>query len=180
MDIIAGINEKNNRVFKTFFEKNFSSIVMFADKYLDDMEVAADIAQECFIRLWHGDQTFESEDKVKGFLYTTARNLALNELKHDAIVARYVQKGMLESEEYLRDNVIEEEVYAIIYKAIDELAPQSRKVILLSLQELSNGEIAEKLGISVNTVRTHKARAYQYLRGRLNELRILLLLLQPW
>ena len=40
MDIIAGINEKNNRVFKTFFEKNFSSIVMFADKYLDDMEVA--------------------------------------------------------------------------------------------------------------------------------------------
>ncbi len=93
MDIIAGINEKNNRVFKTFFEKNFSSVVMFADKYLDDMEVAADIAQECFIRLWHGNMTFESEDKVKGFLYTTARNLALNELKHDAIVARYVQKG---------------------------------------------------------------------------------------
>ena len=169
MDIIAGINEKNNRVFKTFFEKNFSSIVMFADKYLDDMEVAADIAQECFIRLWHGDQTFESEDKVKGFLYTTARNLALNELKHDAIVARYVQKGMLESEEYLRDNVIEEEVYAIIYKAIDELAPQSRKVILLSLPELSNGEIAEKLGISVNSVRTLKQNAYKKLKGLLKE-----------
>ena len=49
-----------------------------------------------------------------------------------------------------------------------------------TLEGYSNGEIAEKLGISVNTVRTHKARAYQYLRGRLNELRILLLLLQPW
>ena len=174
MDIIAGINEKNNRVFKTFFEKNFSSIVMFADKYLDDMEVAADIAQECFIRLWHGDQTFESEDKVKGFLYTTARNLALNELKHDAIVARYVQKGMLESEEYLRDNVIEEEVYAIIYKAIDELAPQSRKVILLSLQELSNGE---KLGISINSVRTLKQNAYKKLKGLLKDYFYLLFLL---
>ena len=166
MDIIAGINEKNNRVFKTFFEKNFSSIVMFADKYLDDMEVAADIAQECFIRLWHGDQTFESEDKVKGFLYTTARNLALNELKHDAIVARYVQKGMLESEEYLRDNVREE-----------ELAPQSRKVILLSLQELSNGEIAEKLGISINSVRTLKQNAYKKLKGLLKDYFYLLFLL---
>ena len=63
---------------------------------------------------------------------------------------------MLESEEYLRDNVIEEEVYSMIYKAIDELAPQSKKVILLSLQELSNGEIAEQLGISINSVRTLK------------------------
>ena len=52
--------------------------------------------------------------------------------------------------------------------------------MLLALEGFSNDEIAEKLGISVNTVRTHKARAYQYLRGRLNELRILLLLLQPW
>ena len=163
MDIIEGINGKNNRVFKVFFEENFSSIVMFADKYLDDMEAAADVAQECFIRLWHGNQTFESEDKVKGFLYTTARNLALNELKHDAIVSRYVQKGMLESEEYLRDNVVEEEVYAIIYKAIDELAPQSRKVILLSLQDLS------KLGISVNSVRTLKQNAYKRLKGLLKE-----------
>ena len=46
MDIIEGINGKNNRVFKVFFEENFSSIVMFADKYLDDMEAAADVAQE--------------------------------------------------------------------------------------------------------------------------------------
>ena len=177
MDIIEGINRKNNRVFRAFLEENFSSIVMFADRYLDDMEAAADVAQECFIRLWHGSQTFESEDKVKGFLYTTARNLALNELKHDAIVARYVQKGMLESKEYLRDNVIEEEVYAVIYKAIDELAPQSRKVILLSLQELSNGEIAEKLGISVNSVRTLKQNAYKKLKGLLKEYFYLLFLL---
>jgi len=169
MDVLTGINSKDRLVFKAFFEENFSSIVMFADKYLDDMEAAADVAQECFIQLWRGNMTFDSEDKVKGFLYTTARNLALNELKHDAIVARYVQKGMLESEEYLRDNVIEEEVYAIIYKAIDELAPQSRKVILLSLQELSNGEIAEKLGISVNSVRTLKQNAYKKLKGLLKE-----------
>ena len=177
MDVLTGINNKDRQVFKAFFEGNFSSIVMFADKYLDDMEVAADIAQECFIRLWHGDQTFESEDKVKGFLYTTARNLALNELKHDAIVSQYVERGMLESEEYLRDNVIEEEVYSMIYKAIDELAPQSKKVILLSLQELSNGEIAEQLGISINSVRTLKQNAYKKLKGLLRDYFYLLFLL---
>ncbi len=74
-------------------------------------------------------------------------------------------------------NVVEEEVYAIIYKAIDELAPQSRKVILLSLQELSNGEIAEKLGISVNSVRTLKQNAYKKLKGLLKDYFYLLFLL---
>lgn len=177
MDIIEGINGKNNRVFKVFFEENFSSIVMFADKYLNDMEAAADVAQECFIRLWRGDMTFETEDKVRGFLYTMARNLALNKLKHDSIVSQYVERGMLESEEYLRDNVIEEEVYSMIYKAIDELAPQSKKVILLSLQELSNGEIAEQLGISINSVRTLKQNAYKKLKGLLQDYFYLLFLL---
>ena len=106
-----------------------------------------------------------------------ARNLALNKLKHDSIVSQYVERGMLESEEYLRDNVIEEEVYSMIYKAIDELAPQSKKVILLSLQELSNGEIAEQLGISINSVRTLKQNAYKKLKGLLRDYFYLLFLL---
>ena len=149
---------------------------MFADKYVKDMEVAADIAQECFIRLWREKLSFESEEKIKGFLYTSARNLALNELKHEAIVNRYVQKGIIESEEYFLDNVAEEEVYALVYKAIDELAPQSRKVILMSLQELSNGEIAEQLNISVNSVRTLKQNAYKKLKGLLRDYFYLLFL----
>lgn len=169
MDTIAGINEKNNRVFRAFFEKNFSSVVLFADKYVDDMAVAADIAQECFIRLWREKLTFESEDKVKGFLYIMAKRLALNELKHEAIVSRYEQRKMLESEAYFRDNMIEEEVYAMVYKAIDGLAPQSRQVILLSLQELSNGEIADRLSISINSVKTLKQNAYKKLRGLLKD-----------
>ena len=51
MDTVIGINNKDRRIFKVFFEKNFSSVVMFANKYIDDMEIAADTAQECFIRL---------------------------------------------------------------------------------------------------------------------------------
>ena len=169
MDVVTGINIKDRRVYKFFFEKNFSSVVMFADKYVKNMEVAADIAQECFIRLWRENVNFESEDKIRGFLYTTARNSALNELKHDAIVAQYVQREMVDSEEYFLDNVAEEEVYLLVYKAIDTLAPQSRRVILMSLQELSNGEIAEKLNISVNSVRTLKQNAYKKLKGLLKD-----------
>ena len=65
----------------------------------------------------------------------------------------------------------------MIYKAIDELAPQSKKVILLSPQELSNGEIAEQLGISINSVRTLKQNAYKKVEGIATRLFYLLFLL---
>ena len=50
MDVLTGINSKDRRIFKAFFEGNFASIVIFSDKYLNDMEAAADVAQECFIQ----------------------------------------------------------------------------------------------------------------------------------
>lgn len=177
MNILTGINRKDKQSLSKFFEENFSSIVIFIDKYLEDMETAADIAQECFIRLWNTSIVFESEDKVKGFLYVTAKNMALNELKHNKICQSYERQQLLESEEYLIENVFEEEVYAMVYKAIDQLAPQSRQIILLSLQEYSNGEIADQLGISINSVRTLKQNAYKRLKGLLKNHFYLLFLL---
>jgi len=43
----------------------------------------------------------------------------------------------------------------------------SKKVLLLALQDKSNEEIAADLGITINTVKTHKSRAYKVLRGKL-------------
>ena len=109
----------------------------------------------------------------------------MNHIRHRRIASKYadsVQKtqGELESTTYYVDAVIQEEASRMVYEEILKLSEVGRQVMVLALEGYSNDEIAEKLGISVNTVRTHKARAYQYLRGRLNELRILLLLLQPW
>ena len=169
MDILRGINDKNERVFKAFFEENFSSLLQFAGKYTDDAAVSADIAQECFIRLWNSGITFESENKAKGFLYTTARNLALNQVRHGLVAARHAQYALLESERYFQENVMEEEIFGLVYQAIDRLAPQSKKIILLALQGNSNEEVAKKLAVSVNTVNTLKQNAYKKLRGLLKD-----------
>jgi RNA polymerase sigma-70 factor (ECF subfamily) len=53
------------------------------------------------------------------------------------------------------------------YLYIDELPSEQRKVIRLSIDGLSVNEIAEKLGISVNTVKTHKKRSFKQLRGKM-------------
>lgn len=64
---------------------------------------------------------------------------------------------------------IEEEVVSNLYVALSEMSPQQRQVILLAIGGSNIAEISEKLGISVNTVKTHKKRAYSFLKARLGD-----------
>lgn len=169
MDIVAEINKKNVKAFRVFFEDNFANVVIFADKYLDNQEVAADIAQECFIQLWCSDSQFSSIEGMRGFIYTVARNLSLNHIKHEHIVADWENHNFIENPLFTRDNLIEQETYHLIYEAINRLAKQSKRIILLSLRGYSNQEIADMMNISINTVRTLKQNAYKKLRILLKE-----------
>lgn len=179
MEIVAELNKKNRKVFKAFFTDNFPSLVLFAGKYVENTDQATDIAQECFIRLWCADIPFSSVEKIKGFLYTTARNLALNQLKHHHVEQSYALYREKESESFFRDQVIEEETYRLVHNAINQLSAQSKKIILLSLQGLSNTEIATQLHISINTVRKLKYNAYRKLKNLLkNHLYLALILLK--
>lgn len=158
MDLIAAVNKKDYKLFGAFFRENFPFLVMFAD-----------IAQEAFIQLWRFKGEFVSPEKVKGFLYTTARNLALNHIKHNQIVDEHLRLQEKDSVLFFRNQIIEEETYQLVHKAVEQLPKQSCKIIQLSLQGYSNQEIADQLNISINSVRTLKQSAYKKLRGILKE-----------
>ena len=89
---------------------------------------------------------------------------------HQKIEENYQNEyKLLASEEGFADMVVEEEVYRIVMKEIDELPGEQRKVILMHLEGKNNIEMAEIMHVSVNTVRTHKARARQALKAKLND-----------
>ena len=70
----------------------------------------------------------------------------------------------LESEEYMFSSVLDEEAHYVLYEAIRCLTPQCQTVIKLHLGGKKNKEIAEEMGISVITVKSHKMMAYRELR----------------
>ena len=85
---------------------------------------------------------------------------------------KFVQKHnhqLTGSEEYFKESIIEEETLRIVHKVINELPPQSRKIILFSLQNMTNPEIAAKLNVSLNTIKTLKLKSYRFLRENLNK-----------
>lgn len=170
--IINEFRKGNKTAFKQIFDMFYSSLCLFTNKYINDFKEAEDIAQEVFIIIWEKRKNFTNINSLKAFLYKTAKNKSLNLIKHSKIKARYTEAQIkeLETERYFADHLIEEETHRIIIQRINELPPQSRKIILHSLKGLKNNEIAEKMGISINTVKTQKKIAYKKLKFQLKDL----------
>lgn len=170
IEIKLGNGEKVD--LKDFFNIYYPELTSFASRYIANLTVCEDIVQEVFISFWEIQRNFSNVYAVKAFFYTSTRNSCFDYLKHSKVEERYRIQNKTEDEasESFLEEVIRKEAYSEIYSEINKLPEMGKKVLLLSLKENSNEEIAEILNIAINTVKTHKARAYKVLRRNLNEL----------
>ena len=176
--LIRQLREGNRLVFKKLFEHYYNPLRGFSGKFVDDSAACDDLVQEAFVGLWNKREQISDGRAIKSYLYSTVRNACLNYLRHEKVKTKNQDDILaLSSDWYFEDSSIEEEVHAEIYEAIKDLSPQSRRVVVLSMNGLSNPEIAEELDVSLNTIKTLKKRAYQSLRERLKGMHWVLLLL---
>lgn len=161
-----------------FFFSYYSELSTFASKYVLDIPVCEDIVQEVFIMLWQRNDHFQDITAAKSFVYTSVRNSCLNYLKHVKVKEKYLEYklNIAEDSESFFEEIIKVEAYSQIRKEIDKLPSMERKILLMAMSDKSNEEIAGLLSISINTVRTHKARAYKVLRTNLKDVFLIYLL----
>ncbi|VAW24974.1 hypothetical protein MNBD_BACTEROID01-1286 [hydrothermal vent metagenome] len=164
--------DKNAELFKQVFNSYYQALINFALKFVNnDIEIARDVVQDTFIELWENNIIQSDNLHIKAFLYTTTRNKSLNILKHRKVQQNYLSEypNSIQSERYYIDHLIQVEIVHLLKKAIDTLPEQSKKVILLNLKGLKNKEISEQIGITIDTVKYHKTRAYRILRKYLKD-----------
>lgn len=161
----------SDKAFEKFFREFYPALYAFLVHYTGDEELAANLSQDVFLRVYEQRDKIISIEYGKAYLYTTARYLYWNHCKHEQAHRNYLDQ-LDESEEddydFLRE-VTREETIRTLYAAIDKLPPRSREVILLSLEGKDNNEVAESLKISVNTVKSLKRSAYITLRELLSK-----------
>ena len=163
--------------FHNVFNKYYAALCSFAFQYMDDAEMASDIVQDVFAKLWQIRNDFFYVHQVKSFLYTAVRNQALNELEHSKVVYEYTQKVIAkETDSFFHDAIVEEETFRILSEAIGKLPGQMKAIMTLALEGKKNPEIAELLNVSTETVHTLKKTAYKKLRKCLNDYYYTLLL----
>ncbi|MBQ7898886.1 MAG: RNA polymerase sigma-70 factor [Bacteroidales bacterium] len=164
--------------FHDIFNRYYASLCVFADRYVDDKALSADITQDVFFKLWERRTDFTDQLKIRSFLYTAVHNRALNELAHRRTVRDHEDLlNRFTVDEIFHERVIEEETYRMMLEEIDRLPRQMREIMLRALEGMQNKEIAADLGISVETVHSLKKIAYRKLRESLKDEYYFLLLL---
>lgn len=156
--------------FKKFFKDFFPGVYAFLKKYTEE-EVAWDLAQTAFLKLYERWSDFETMESAKAFVYTVARNLFFNYYKKEKLrknIYKELEYEVLDTNNFL-ENIAAEEVLRILYSAVEKLNGQTKIIIQLNLEGKSNVEVAEMLNISINTVKTLKKHAYRTLRKLLQK-----------
>ena len=133
-----------------------------------DGDLATDIAQEVFIRVW--EKEFDlSDPRIKGLLFKMARESFISMYRRKELEKKYNERVNFEYEELPADNEIDyTELKERYEKALAKLPVTQREVFLMSRnEELRYAEIAERIGISVKAVEKRMSAALAYLREAL-------------
>lgn len=179
-EAIFRLNKGDQNAFKYVFDSYYKSICMFIKKYVSDSDHVEDIAQDVFISIWEKKVQYENIHAFRSYLYQTAKNKSLNLLEHEAVKKGYQEKT-IQAQKYTEDyydlNFIENETQRLIHKAMEDLPSRAREVLKMQLEGFKNNEIAEKLDISVFTVKNHKAVAYKHFKENLRYADFLILII---
>lgn len=157
-------------VFSAVFERYYAALCVFAERMVG-ADNAKDVVEEFFVSLWNKSATLETEEHLKAFLYYGVKNACLNfiksDLRHNQRNTVYA-KGMADIHESYLTEVTRTELIRELYLAIAKLPSQCAKIIHMGYVEgMRNAEIAEKLGLSVQTVKNQKLRGIELLKKRL-------------
>lgn len=163
--VVFSINRKE--IFEKLFNDYYGILVYYALKYVKRDDVAEDLVQDLFLSLWEKQMTFNSIPAFRSFLYTSIKNSALDYLKHEAVENQFVQDSLDKKIPLHDSSVQKEEVYRLLFSQIDKLPERCREIFLLHLDGLSNEQIATKLSLSIETVKTQKKRAMKALKSNL-------------
>lgn len=180
--IIEKISKGDRKAFSLVFEKNYQLMYAIAVKYLKDKDAAMDAVQNAFIKLWEKRSTFIEETNLRNLLYTILKNGIINEIRNNKLHYKKLyllaQQEVETAYEPYQENHREKYI-KLLCERISTLPPQQKAICELKLKHnLTNMEIAERLGIALPTVKVHYYKALKTLRKVKNEsLAVVLLIL---
>lgn len=168
-NIIRLIQKGDRKAFREIFDHFFNPLSSFGYKYVPDQFAVEDMVQEVFISFWEKRQDFHHINALKSFLYTSLRNKCLNYIKHLAVERKHEASLVyeLESDQHFTNHVIEEEVFNQLLAEIKLLPDAAQEIMVLAMNGMKNQEIADELGISINTVKTQKKIAYSKIKDKM-------------
>jgi RNA polymerase sigma-70 factor (ECF subfamily) len=157
------------------FDAHAEALKRYARRMVRSREMAEDVVQDVFLRLWRVWDRVDIGPNTRAYLYVATRSRALNYLKRERSEERRrmtLPRGIAGDEPALpaegEARVEMDEIIRAIEQVLAAMPPRQREVAALRLRhQLTTAEIAQRLSISPRTVEVHVARATKALRAQL-------------
>jgi RNA polymerase sigma-70 factor (ECF subfamily) len=180
-EIIRRIQENDESFLELVYQEYYTPLCNYAFIFLKSRELAEDIVHETIIKVWENRNSIRIMGSFRAYLYRAVHNNCINALKETEVFRRLHKK--IADQTFHRNALITknldpdflQELYvsdfeADFKEAFQKLPAQCREIFMLSRFEyLSYQEIAEKLNLSVNTVKTQMKRAIARLKESLGQ-----------
>ena len=156
--------------FKSLFDNHFTPLRNYIYYRSDNQELATDVAQESFMRIWEKQLSQPAKNQI-GLLYKIALDLYISKRRHLKVVENFTMQeqhhDMAHSPE---DEMAYQELKTRYETALLKLSESERSVFLMSrMEELKYHEIADRLQLSVKSVEKKMTAALKYLRQALGQ-----------
>jgi RNA polymerase sigma-70 factor (ECF subfamily) len=177
-ELVIRLRAGDERALAELIAAFFSRLVGFAYTFLGSEDMAKDVAQQTFIRLWESRTSLDPTRPVKPYLFTLAKNQAISELRSRRVRERHeadARDTIAHDPDLATVPSAEEKILttATIHSALLQLPERRRIAVRLRVEgQLSHAEIAQVLEISTQAAERLVQRGLQELRKVLRSFRV--------
>ena len=155
----------NSEQYRKIFENHYSSLCLFALRFTKDRDLAEDIVQETYIKLWEKSRA-KIITQPKSYLFASVRNRCLDKHRQQQFSTQAPENHCY-SQEQLH---IQLDEYAVLEHLLTMVPLKSREIFEMSRSlQMKYSEIAEEMNISVKTVEKHISRTLNFLLTELKK-----------
>ena len=161
----------NKKDFKDIYDEHFNSIRKFVYYRCGDMEMASDVAQDVFLKVWEKRSLLDGKDlkfllyKIAADYYTDSYRKKMRFVNVEQSITTATHDETISPEDEMKFN----ELVATYTKALEQMTEKRRTVFLMSRDDgMKYAEIADSLRISVKSVEKHISGALQFLKKKLS------------
>lgn len=185
-ELFSQLKDGDEKAFEYFFKTYFEMLYHYAFQITQDQVQSEEIVSDTFVLVWEKRSQIELYGTPRAYLFKSVYNQCLNYFKHKKVDDKYREFFIHHQPSpelpksyngYPLETLIDQEFQQHLQKSINKLPEQCRRIFIMSrFEDKKNKEIAEILGLSVNTVKTQILRALSHIRKDVKDLLLLILL----